>query len=142
LTGQAAHIGLRFEHGKETSQKKRLLDYQQVARQVLDTIAPDADPKAIKPAKTPPPKRKQYAADIDRVAGEGMAQPQGKNAAAVALGRLCGLKCGKARAEKLSPAFLCKALEVRVLQPAVIIVICQELIPNGPTRVLGTMPFS
>ena len=84
--------------------KKRLPDYQQVARQVLDTIAPDAEPKAIKPVKTPPPKRKQDAADIDRAAGEGMAQPQGKNAAAVALGRLGGLKGGKARAAKLSAA--------------------------------------
>jgi hypothetical protein len=33
-----------------------------------------------------------------------MAQPQGKNPAAVALGRLGGIKGGKARAEKLSPA--------------------------------------
>ena len=71
-----------------------------------------------------------------------MAQPQGKNAAAVALGRLGGLKGGKARAEKLSAAILCKALEVRVLQPAAFIASCQELIPNGPTCVLGTMPVS
>ena len=89
---------------KKPVKKKRLPDYQQVARQVLDTIAPDAEPKAIKPVKTPPPKRKQDAADINRAAGEGMVQPQGKNAAAVALGRLGGLKGGKARAEKLSAA--------------------------------------
>jgi hypothetical protein len=76
---------------------------------VLDHIAPDAEPKAIKPAKPPaPPKRrpknKQDAADVDRAEGEGMAQPQEKNPAAVALGRLGGLKGGKARAEKLSAA--------------------------------------
>jgi hypothetical protein len=90
---------------KQATRKKRQPDYQQVARKVLDTIAPDAEPKAIKPAKSPPrPKRKQDAADIDRAEGEGMAQPQEKNPAAVALGRLGGLKGGKARAEKLSPA--------------------------------------
>ncbi len=32
------------------------------------------------------------------------AEPKGKNPAAVALGRLGGLKGGKARADKLSPA--------------------------------------
>jgi len=88
---------------KKRASKKRQPDYQQVARKVLDTVAPDAEPKAIKPAKTPPrPKGKQDAEDIDRAAGEGMAQPQGKNPAAVALGRLGGLKGGKARAESLS----------------------------------------
>src|SRR5688572_1627539 len=90
---------------KRPAKKKRQPDYQQLARKVLDTVAPDAEPKAIKPAKTPPrPKGKQDAADIDRAAGEGMAQPQEKNPAAVALGRLGGLKGGKARAEKLSAA--------------------------------------
>lgn len=85
--------------------KKRQPDYQQVARKVLDTITPDAEPKAVKPAKTPPrPKGKQDAADVDRAADEGMAQPQGKNPAAVALGRLGGLKGGKSRAAKLSAA--------------------------------------
>ena len=90
---------------KRPVKKKRQPDYQQVARKVLDAVAPDAEPKAIKPAKTPPrPKGKQDAADIDRAAGEGMAQPQEKNPAAVALGRLGGLKGGKARAAKLSAA--------------------------------------
>ena len=90
---------------KRTTKKKRQPDYQQVARKVQDTVAPDAEPKAIKPAKTPPrPKRKQDAEDIARAEWEGMAQPQGKNPAAVAPGRLGGPKGGKARAEKLSAA--------------------------------------
>lgn len=90
---------------KRPVKKKRQPDYQQVARKILDAVAPDAEPKAIKPAKTPPrPKGKQDAADVDRAAAEGMAQPQEKNPAAVALGRLGGLKGGKARAAKLSPA--------------------------------------
>jgi len=49
-------------------------DHQQLARKVLDDVAPDAEPKA-EPTKNP---------------------------AAVALGRLGGLKGGKARAEKLT----------------------------------------
>jgi hypothetical protein len=59
---------------------KKQADHQQLARKVLDAITPDAEPE--KPAK---------------------AEPE-KNPAAVALGRLGGLKGGKARAEKLSPA--------------------------------------
>jgi hypothetical protein len=51
-------------------------DTQQLARSILDTVAPDAEP-AKKPEKNP---------------------------AAVALGRLGGLKGGKARAQKLSAA--------------------------------------
>jgi hypothetical protein len=80
-------------------------DTQQLARKVLDAIAPDAEPpKAKKPAR---PAKKQDAADIDRAESEGMGQPQGttepdKNPAAVALGRLGGLKGGKARAAKLT----------------------------------------
>jgi hypothetical protein len=90
---------------KRSSKKKRQPDYQQLARKVLDVVAPDAKPKAIKPAKKPPaPKRKQDAEDIDRAAGEGMAQPQGKNPAAVALGKLGGKIGGPARAKKLSKA--------------------------------------
>lgn len=58
---------------------KRQKDTQQLARAVLDAIAPDA---AENPATQP-------ACD-------------GKNPAAVALGRLGGLKGGKARAAKLS----------------------------------------
>jgi hypothetical protein len=50
-------------------------DTQQLARSVLDAVAPDAEPK------TPPE----------------------KNPAAVALGRLGGLKGGKARAASLTP---------------------------------------
>ena len=52
-------------------------DPQQLARSVLDAIVPDAEPKPKKPEKNP---------------------------AAVALGRLGGLKGGKARAASLSPA--------------------------------------
>ena len=90
---------------KRPVKKKRQPDYQQLARKVLDVVAPDAEPKAIKPAKEPPrPKRKQDAADVERAESEGMAQPQDKNPAAVALGRLGGLKGGKARADKLTPA--------------------------------------
>lgn len=50
-------------------------DTQQLARSVLDAIAPDAEQKPELPEKNP---------------------------AAVALGRLGGLKGGKARAEKLT----------------------------------------
>jgi hypothetical protein len=58
---------------------KRQKDHQELARGVLDAVAPDAEPKkAAKPAE------------------------DGKNPAAVALGRLGGLKGGKARAEKLT----------------------------------------
>jgi len=52
-------------------------DTQQLARSVLDAIVPDAEDKPEQPEKNP---------------------------AAVALGRLGGLKGGKARAAKLSPA--------------------------------------
>jgi hypothetical protein len=57
--------------------KKKQADHQQLARKVLDAIVPDAEPKDDKPEKNP---------------------------AAVALGRLGGLKGGKARAAKLTPA--------------------------------------
>ena len=98
-------MGYASSMAKRPVKKKRQPDYQELARKVLEAVAPDAEPKAIKPAKTPPrPKGKQDAADIDRADGEGMAQPQEKNPAAVALGRLGGLKGGKARAAKLSPA--------------------------------------
>jgi hypothetical protein len=51
------------------------------------------------------PKRSSMNAQTisDQVAQEAEAQP-GKNPAAVALGRMGGLKGGKARAAKLSPA--------------------------------------
>jgi hypothetical protein len=85
--------------------QKRQPDYQQLARKFLDAIAPDAEPKAIKPAKPPkPPKAKQDAEAIERAEGEGMGQPQEKNSAAVALVRLGGKKGGAARAKKLSKA--------------------------------------
>jgi hypothetical protein len=54
---------------------KRQKDTQEIARHVLDTVVPDAEP--AKPVKE-------------------------KNPAAVALGRLGGQKGGKARAAKLS----------------------------------------
>ena len=63
---------------KRPAKKKPQADHQQLARKVVDTVAPDAEPEKSaddKPAKNP---------------------------AAVALGRLGGLKGGKARAEKLS----------------------------------------
>jgi hypothetical protein len=59
---------------------KRQKDTQQLARAVLDQIVPDAEP-----------------------ASKGKPEPE-KNPAAVALGRLGGLKGGKARAESLSAA--------------------------------------
>jgi hypothetical protein len=58
---------------KRSSTKKRDAEPQQIARRVLDSVVPDAEKK----------------------------EPE-KNPAAVALGRLGGLKGGKARAEKLS----------------------------------------
>jgi hypothetical protein len=59
---------------KRSSKQK---DTQQLARGVLDAIVPDADSKKEQPEKNP---------------------------AAVALGRLGGLKGGKARAASLTPA--------------------------------------
>ncbi len=70
---------LPFNMAKKRTTKKQA-DHQQLARKVLDTIVPDAEPQ--KAAKEEPE----------------------KNPAAVALGRLGGLKGGKARAEKLSAA--------------------------------------
>lgn len=55
-------------------------DTQELARDVLDVIAPDAEPKP----------------------DDAVAKENAKNPAAVALGRLGGLKGGKARAEKLT----------------------------------------
>jgi hypothetical protein len=63
---------------KRPAKKKPQPDHQQLARKVLDAIAPDAEPD--KPSENNP----------------------SKNPAAVALGRLGGLKGGKARAKKLS----------------------------------------
>src|SRR5688572_27363891 len=95
---------------KRSSKKK---DTQQLARQVLDAVVPDAEPPkkpAANKARPPRPVKKQDVQDIEQADSEGMAQPQGvpppkeKNPAAVSLGRLGGLKGGKARAAKLSPA--------------------------------------
>src|SRR4051812_7779390 len=93
---------------------KRQKDPQQLARHVLDSVVPDAEPPkkpAANKAKPPRPVKKQDGVDIEQADAEGMAQPQGlspapkeKNPAAVSLGRLGGLKGGKARAAKLSPA--------------------------------------
>ena len=58
---------------------KRQKDTQELARHVLDAVVPDAEP-------SPPPKPEKA-----------------KNPAAVALGRLGGLKGGKARAAGLTP---------------------------------------
>ena len=59
---------------------KRQKDPQELARSVLDSVVPDAEEK---PEDTSPKEAE-------------------KNPAAVALGRLGGLKGGKARAEKLT----------------------------------------
>ena|ERR1700736_5410972 len=90
-----------------SSKPPKQKDTQQLARSILDQIAPDAEPQKPK-AKPPRPPKKQDAADVDRAESEGMAQPQSqrpkkKNPAAVALGRLGGAKGGKARAAKLTP---------------------------------------
>lgn len=78
----------------------RQKDTQQLARSVLDQIAPDAEPQP-EPAPVAPPE---------------------KNPAAVALGRLGGLKGGKARAAKLSAkkrtAIAKKAAAARWARPA------------------------
>lgn len=94
---------------KRSSKSK---DTQQLARSVLDAVAPDAEPPkkpAANKARPPRPAKKRDVQDIERADSEGMAQPQGvspkkKNPAAVALGRLGGKVGGKARAAKLSPA--------------------------------------
>ena len=73
--------------------KKRQADHQVLARKVLNSIAPDAEPPPL------------------------------KNPAAVALGRLGGLKGGKARADKLSAskrkAIAKKAAQARWRKPGV-----------------------
>ena len=56
------------------NRSRKQKDTQQLARSVLDAIAGDAEPKSVEPEKNP---------------------------AAVALGRLGGLKGGPARAKKL-----------------------------------------
>ena len=61
---------------KRSSKQIRQKDTQQLARSILDRIVPDAESKPDK----------------------------AKNPAAVALGRLGGLKGGKARAAALTPA--------------------------------------
>jgi len=67
---------------KRSSKKKPQKDHQQIARSVLDSVVPDAEPVSV---------------------SNGAAENK-KNPAAVALGRLGGLKGGKARAAKLSAA--------------------------------------
>jgi hypothetical protein len=66
------------------AKRKRQLDTQELARSILDQAVPDAEP----------PKE----------AAKAEAPGTGKNPPAVALGRLGGLKGGKARAVKLSAA--------------------------------------
>jgi hypothetical protein len=63
-----------------TKRNSNQRDTQQLARSVLDAVTPDAEP----------PKAKKVA--------------RAKNPAAVALGKLGGIKGGKARAESLTPA--------------------------------------
>jgi len=65
---------------RSSKQKTKQKDTQQLARSILDQIAPDAEPK--KPKKQSVKK---------------------KNPAAVALGRLGGAKGGAARAASLTP---------------------------------------
>jgi len=61
--------------------------------------------RSSKQERLPDPIEAAFGA-IQRLSGEEPAEPpaDGKNPAAVALGRLGGLKGGKARAAKLSPA--------------------------------------
>jgi hypothetical protein len=73
LTAQA-DVEWGYEQAKETQR-----DTQELARSILDQVAPDAEP----------------AGPIEEMKPE-------KNPAAVALGRLGGLKGGKARAAKLT----------------------------------------
>jgi hypothetical protein len=85
--------------------KQSAKDFNQIARSIVDQAT--GSPTTPLAKKPPRPKNKQDADDIDRAAGEGMAQPQAKrpkkkNPAAVALGRKGGLKGGKARAAKLT----------------------------------------
>lgn len=69
---------MAFAHNRSMPKRSsKQKDTQQLARGVLDAVVPDAEAKAEKPAKNP---------------------------AAVALGRLGGLKGGKARAASLSAA--------------------------------------
>lgn len=56
-----------------------------------------------KKVKLPADVNKRAKSIVDILTGEIPETPDGKNAAAVALGRLGGLKGGKARAESLSP---------------------------------------
>jgi hypothetical protein len=63
------------------NRSRKQKDTQQLARGVLDSIVPDAEPAKPTPAQTP---------------------EKAKDPAAVALGRKGGLKGGKARAEKLT----------------------------------------
>jgi hypothetical protein len=92
------------------SRKPKSSDPVQIARRIVDQATGVSTPKKVaKPAKAT---TKKDAADIERAAGEGMAQPQGtrpkkkpvekRDPAAVALGRKGGLKGGKARAAKLT----------------------------------------
>ena len=66
---------------KRSSNKKRPRDVNQLAKTIVDEATGDAP---------------------DEQAAETPADDDGKNPAAVALGRLGGLKGGKARAEKLT----------------------------------------
>jgi len=58
--------------------------------------------RSSKRPKRPSDPNQLAASIVAKTTGEAKAQPE-KNPAAVALGRLGGLKGGKARAEKLSP---------------------------------------
>ena len=82
--GRRVGVAGRLERGYTSGMPKRSSkqkDTQQLARAVLDAVVPDAEPEK------PPEAAKTKKA---------------KNPAAVALGRLGGLKGGKARAAKLT----------------------------------------
>lgn len=68
---------IAYMRNRSSNQQK---DTQQLARNVLDAIAPDAEP----------------------VADDAASKEKTKNPAAVALGRLGGLKGGRARADRLT----------------------------------------
>ena len=80
LAGVASRRVVAHYSGMPKRSSKAQKDTQQLARHVLDTVVPDAEPAATSPAE---------------------AKPE-KNPAAVALGRLGGLKGGKARSAKLT----------------------------------------
>lgn len=86
---------------KRSSNTRRQKDTQQLARMTLDAVVPDAEPtraqRRFKIAASASDSGDIHEAEMNKSANA-------KNPAAVALGRLGGLRGGKARASKLSAA--------------------------------------